>query len=42
MDKKSTPRYDDLRHIDSTAIDHKPKRDKEDYTADYLKPQKKK
>ncbi len=36
MDKKQSPRYDDLKHIDSTAIDHKQKPVK-DYTVDYLK-----
>ncbi len=40
MDKKSSPqtspRYDDIKHIDSTAIDHKQKQIK-DYTVDYLK-----
>lgn len=40
MDKKQSPRYDDLKHIDSTAIDHKPKKI-EDYTVDYLKKNKK-
>lgn len=41
MNKKSSPRYDDLKHIDSNAIEHRKNREKEDYTADYLKPLKK-
>lgn len=34
---KCYPRYDDHNHIDSAAIDHPPK-PKQDYTAEYLAP----